>query len=181
MNLPQKKPPPFTHEDWASWEGRWELIEGVAYDMTPAPGLEHQRVAAELSLGIGNRLKARKGRGQDRDCEVLFAPLDLFLGEDILQPDLVVVCDPRKKNRRGIEGAPDLVVEILSPGSASRDAVRKRAIYQAAGVPEYLMVDPEERVGWLLRLEGGWYREVARVPWGGRLPLLGGRLAVTLG
>ena len=73
------------------------------------------------------------------------------------------------------------MVEILSPRTAAKDAVRKRWTYEAAGVPEYLIVDPEEQVGLLLRLEGGRYQEAARVPWGALAPLLGGTMPVRLG
>jgi Uma2 family endonuclease len=67
------------------------------------------------------------------DCEMLFAPLDVFLGEDVVEPDLVVVCDPARKSARGIEGAPELVVEILSPATARKDLTRKRWLFEAAG------------------------------------------------
>jgi len=98
-----------------------------------------------------------------------------------VQPDLLVVCDPAKVSPRGIEGAPDLVVEILSPSTASKDTVRKRWSYEAAGVPEYLIVDPDERIGLLLRLEGGLYVDAARIGWGAVVALLDGRISVTLG
>jgi Uma2 family endonuclease len=86
-----------------------------------------------------------------------------------------------KKSERGVEGAPDLVVEILSPRTAQKDWTSKRWAYEAAGVPEYLIVDPDERVGVLFRLEAERYGEAARVEWGAVVDLLGGKLAVTLG
>jgi Uma2 family endonuclease len=98
-----------------------------------------------------------------------------------MEPDLMVVCDPAKKSVRGIEGPPDLVVEILSPSTAQKDLTRKRWTYEAAGVQEYLIVDPEDRWGMLLRLENGRYQEVSRMDWGGILPLLGGKVPITLG
>jgi hypothetical protein len=115
-------------------------------------------------------------------CEALAAPIDLFLpGEQsVYQPDLVIVCDPAQLSPRGIEGPPDLVVEILSPSTASRDMAKKRWAYEAGGIPEYLLVDPEDRWGLLLRLEAGRYQEVCRIDWGGLLPLLGGRLPLKL-
>lgn len=109
------------------------------------------------------------------------APLDVFLGESVFQPDIVVVCDPGKISERGIEGPPDLVVEILSPSNSSKDTVVKRWAYAAAGVPEYLIVDPVEKFGTLLRLEGGHYMDSAPVEWGAMVALLGGKLPVTLG
>jgi len=87
----------------------------------------------------------------------------------------------RPRSARGIEGAPDLVVEILSPSTAGKDVTRKWWLYEAAGVLEYLIVDPTERVGRLLRLENGKYQDAARVEWGELVGLLGGHVSVTLG
>ncbi len=136
-----------------------------------------------LSVVFFQALEAAKKKRGSGDCEVFAAPHDLFLPneESVYQPDLVVVCDPAKVTGRGIEGVPDLVVEILSPGTASKDLTRKRWAYEAAGIPEYLIVDPEEKVGLLLRIEAGRYVDAARVEWGGLLPLLGGQVEITLG
>jgi Uma2 family endonuclease len=183
MNLPELKHPGYTLEDWKTWEGRWELIHGVAYDMTPAPSPDHQRISFQLQMAIHAALAASSQKPGGGGCEVFSAPIDLFIpGEQsAYQPDLVVVCDPAKVTQRGIEGVPDLVVEILSPSTAGKDVTRKRWTYEAAGVPEYLIVDPGERVGLLLRLEEGRYEEAARIEWGTVVALLGGQLPVTLG
>lgn len=180
MSLPQLKHPGYTREDWQTWEGRWELIDGVAYNMTPAPSPEHQRVSGRLFAGILSALDEAKSRNGGGECEVFHAPIDVFLGPDVVQPDLVVVCDPAKVTGRGIEGAPDLVVEILSPSTAGKDVTRKWWIYEAAGVPEYLIVDPVERRGQLLRMEEGRYTEAAHLEWGKVLALLGGKISLTL-
>lgn len=183
MSLPQLKHPGYTIEDWKTWDGRWELINGVAYDMTPSPSFEHQRVSIRLGAAIFNALEEEKRRSGGGECEVVAAPMDLYLSgeQSVYQPDLMVVCDPSKITQRGIEGAPDLVVEILSPSTANKDTVRKRWSYEGAGVPEYLIVDPDERVGLLLCLEGGRYVEAARIEWGTAVALLGGKLSITLG
>ena len=181
MSLPELKHPGYTVEDWKTWEGRWELINGAAYDMTPAPTLEHQRISSKLHLAIGNALEAARRSSGGGECEIFAAPVDVYLGNAVVQPDLLVVCDPAKKSERGIEGPPDLVVEILSPSTASKDVTRKWWLYEAAGVPEYLLLDPGERVGKLLRLEAGRYVEAARVEWGAVLTLLGGNVSLTLG
>jgi Uma2 family endonuclease len=180
--MPQLKHPGYTVEEWATWEGHWELINGVAYAMAP-PTLEHQRVSRQLSQAIGMVLDETRRKSGNGDCEVFYAPCGLFLAgsETALEPDLMVVCDPGKKSVRGIEGPPDLVVEILSPSTAQKDLTRKRWTYEAAGVPEYLIVDSEDHWGLLLRLENGRYQEACRIEWGGLLPLLGGRLPITLG
>ena len=182
MNLPQLKHPGYTLEDWQTWEGSWELIHGVAYPtygMAPAPTPEHQRLAIKLASRVWLGLEGLRGRGGS--CEAFPAPIDVFLGDMVVQPDLVVVCDPGKVTARGIEGAPDLVVEILSPSTASKDLTRKRWLYEQAGVPEYLILDPAEEIALLLRLEEGTYVETGRLQWGSVVALLGGRLEVTLG
>lgn len=180
MNLPELEHHGYTLEDWKSWEGRWELINGTAYDMTPAPNTDHQRISSRLHLAIGSALAEAKRKPGGKECEVFHAPTDVYLESGVVQPDLLVVCDPAKVSQRGIEGAPDLVVEILSPGTASKDWSHKRWAYAAAGVPEYLIVDPDGQFGLLLQLEGGRYEETQRVAWGALLSLLGGRLSVPL-
>jgi Uma2 family endonuclease len=181
MSHPLLRTPAYTLADWATWEGRWELINGLAYDMTPAPSTEHQEVSSNLHVAIGNALMEAKRQAGGGGCKLFAAPTDVHLESGVVQPDLLVVCDPAKISQRGIEGAPDLVVEILSPSTAGKDLTRKRWAYEAARVPEYLIVDPDERVGVLWRLEGGRYQEAARVEWGAGVALLGGTLSVALG
>lgn len=183
MSLPQRNSRDHTVEEWRTWEGRWELIHGVAYDMTPAPSPEHQRVSMKLSLGIGMALADAKQKAGGGDCECFAAPIDLYLPgqQSVYQPDLLIVCDPAKIAPHGIVGAPDLIVEILSPSTASRDNVKKRWAYAAAGIPEYLIVDPSEQVAMLLRLEAGHYLDSAPLEWGAVVALLGGKLSITLG
>jgi Uma2 family endonuclease len=136
----------FTVQDYLSWpEGeRWELIYGEAWAMTPAPSVQHQRVVLDLATRIKGRIAEARRRGGGGACEVFVSPIDVVLAEDtVVQPDLVVVCDPGKVRER-IEGPPDLVVEVLSPGSAARDRWTKRLLYERFGVREYLLVDPLE-------------------------------------
>ena len=181
MSLPQLKHPGYSIEDWKDWEGRWELIDGVAYDMTPAPSLVHQEISSNLHIAIGNAMSEAKRKAGGGDCKVFAAPTDVYLESGVVQPDLLVVCDPAKLSSRGIEGAPDLVVEILSPRTAGKDLTRKRWTYEAAGVPEYLTVDPDERIAVLLHLEAGRYEEAARIEWGSVVALLNGKLSIMLG
>ena len=179
MSLPALQQPGYTLDDWQTWEGRWELIHGVAYDLTPAPSFEHQDLASKLHVAIANGL-GEKNRRSGENCKVLFAPLDVYLDDSVVQPDLVVLCDQAKFSKRGIEGAPDLVVEILSPRTAAKDLNRKWWLYESAGIPEALIVDPDEKVGRLLRLVNGLYVEAARVKFGDTAPLLAGTLPVVL-
>jgi Uma2 family endonuclease len=184
MRLPEPRHPGYTIEDWKTWDGRWELIQGVPYDMTPAPNLEHQRISGQLFATIFNALEAAKRQSGGGACEVFAAPVDLYLPdqESVYQPDLVLVCDQATlTDGRGIFGVPSLVCEILSPSTIRRDLWTKRQCYEAAGVPEYLIVDPDERAGLLLRLEGGRYKEAASIEWGAMVAILGGKLDIRLG
>ncbi|MFM2005526.1 MAG: hypothetical protein RLZZ09_1181 [Pseudomonadota bacterium] len=130
----------YTWTDYQNWpEGeRWGIIDGVAYNMSPAPSTRHQRVAGNF-YGVLYRLLAGKG------CQPFMAPTDVRLSEnDVVQPDILVVCDPGKITPSHIEGAPELVVEILSPGTSARDLREKKWLYQKSGVREYIVVDPLE-------------------------------------
>lgn len=151
MAHPQTHPADrYTYGDYLDWpEGeRWELIEGAPYDMTPAPSRQHQRLLSRLAVPIGSHF-------EDGPCEFYVAPFDVRLprgGEPdadvdtVVQPDLVVVCDPAKLDDRGCRGAPDWVIEILSPSTAAKDHIAKLALYEKHGVREYWLVHPTDRV-----------------------------------
>jgi Uma2 family endonuclease len=139
----------YTYGDYLTWDDgkRYELIDGVVYNMTPAPSRRHQQLAVELLRQVGNYLF-------DKECEVYIAPFDVRLPvteEDdkdvktVVQPDLVVVCDQDKLDERGCKGAPELVIEIVSPSSAGRDRKVKRDLYEKHGVKEYWLVDYSEK------------------------------------
>ena len=140
----------YSYGDYLNWpdEERWELIDGEAYDMSPAPSRWHQRISIELVRQIANFLSGKK-------CEVYSAPFDVRLPEadeddsetmTVVQPDIVVICDPAKLDDRGCRGAPDFVVEILSPFTASKDQIEKLALYQKHGVKEYWIVHPTDNL-----------------------------------
>lgn len=150
-----------TYADYLAWpeEARYELIDGEAYLMAPGPDLAHQDMAGEIYYQLRNALEGKP-------CRPFIAPLDVRLpkaGEKdelvdtVVQPDVLVVCDPAKLDRRGVRGAPDLVVEVLSPSTASHDHVRKRRVYERAGVAEYWLVHPVDRMVTVYRLAHGAY------------------------
>ncbi len=117
---------------------RYELIDGVIYDMTPSPNTAHQRISSKLHLEFGNYFKGKP-------CEVFSAPFDVFLKDGVNEwviTDLTVICDNSKIQEKGCVGAPDLVVEILSKTTAVKDRTVKLKLYQSAGVKEYWIVDP---------------------------------------
>jgi Uma2 family endonuclease len=137
---PQDLVPRFTVADYLTWpdDERWELIDGVAYGMAPAPTVKHQGIAGRFYSRLEQRLSGKT-------CRPFIAPVDVVLSEnDVVQPDVFVVCDPAKITDKNIQGAPDLVVEVLSPRTAAKDLREKKALYQRAGVLEYVVVDPLE-------------------------------------
>jgi Uma2 family endonuclease len=139
----------YTVADYMQWPDRLrcELIHGEIYDMSPAPTLAHQDVVLGLSTVLRNDLSFRRGDGgPPSPCHVFVSPVDVVLGQDtVVQPDIALVCDPAKlANGRYIDGAPDLVVEVLSPATALKDRREKLKLYESVGVKEYLIVDPVE-------------------------------------
>ena len=120
---------------------RAELIDGHIYYMAP-PSYKHQKLVMELSAIIRNYIKQHKGT-----CEVLPAPFAVYLDErsnTYVEPDISVICDPDKLDDRGCKGAPDWVIEIVSPASKKMDYLLKLLKYRSAGVKEYWIVDPEK-------------------------------------
>lgn len=119
---------------------RAELIDGELY-MLAAPARIHQRISFQLSRRIGNFIEAAGGK-----CEVYPAPFAVRLFADdstYVEPDVSVICDPDKLSERGCEGAPDWIMEVVSPSSIEQDYYRKLGLYQAAGVKEYWIVNPD--------------------------------------
>ncbi len=120
---------------------RAELIDGQIYYIAP-PGRRHQTIARELFSSINSYIKSKDG-----SCESFFAPFAVFLNEDdtnYVEPDISVICDPGKLNDKGCTGAPDWIIEIVSPGSRRMDYFTKLFKYRTAGVREYWIVDPEK-------------------------------------
>jgi Uma2 family endonuclease len=147
----------FTYADYKEWElaegERYELIYGEAYAMS-APNTEHQAILMEISSRFHEYLRGKS-------CKVFPAPFDvrLFYEEDesddtVVQPDIVVICDEKKRGPEGCRGAPDLVIEILSPSNTAIEMRRKLKLYQEAGVREYWIVDPKNRDITVHRFQG---------------------------
>lgn len=158
MGLPKRDTDRHTYRDYLQWpeDIRYELIDGVAYAMT-APNRRHQEVLLELARQVANAL-------QGHPCRAFIAPFDVRLPkgneadeeiDTVVQPDLCVVCDPTKLDERGCRGAPDWVVEVLSPATAGHDHILKRTVYERAGVREYWLVHPIDRIVTVYRLQSG--------------------------
>ena len=160
MSMPQPNGK-YTYADYCTWDDseRWELIDGVPYAMAPAPTWQHQGISVVLSGQLREFLKGKP-------CNVFTAPFDVRLNandedDTVVQPDLVVICDRSKLSGTGCIGAPDLVIEILSPSTARHDKWIKLQQYQLAGVREYWIVDPDSQTVSAHLLENGKYTVAA--------------------
>ncbi|WP_338065375.1 Uma2 family endonuclease [Thiospirillum jenense] len=151
MNMPQlaNTSERFNYGDYCQWpaDERWELIDGQAFAMT-APSRLHQAFVVELTRQIANAL-------QNHPCRVYVAPFDVRLPkydesddriDTVAQPDLAIICDRNKLDDKGCRGAPDWVIEILSPSSAAHDQIHKLALYERHGVREYWLLHPIDRI-----------------------------------
>lgn len=150
-----------TYADYLTWpdDARYELIDGEAFLMAPAPLIEHQEVAGEVFRQLANQLDGKP-------CRPYIAPVDVRLPradeadaaiDTVVQPDVLVVCDQAKIDRRGVRGAPDWLLEVLSPSTAAHDQIAKRRTYERAGVREYWLVHPGDRTLTVYVLENGQY------------------------
>lgn len=142
MAIPQKQV--YTESDYYNLpeDVRAELIDGQIYNQA-APGYMHQKILMSISKTIANYIDAKGG-----PCEVLPAPFAVKLFEDnktIVEPDISVICDHNKLTDKGCSGAPDWIIEIVSPVNSSHDYLRKLNLYTDAGVREYWIVDPAKQ------------------------------------
>jgi Uma2 family endonuclease len=164
----------FTYVDYSIWpdDERWELIDGAAYNMSPAPTSTHQWLCGELFFRLKTLLMSSS-------CEPFIAPFDVYFPEypdqnfnsidSIVQPDISVICDPDKIIEKGCLGAPDLIIEILSPSTAKKDMHEKFHLYEKQGVKEYWIVDPGNKYIRVFHLqiagrESGKYDEGTLIP-----------------
>lgn len=154
----QKDVERFTYAHYVTWpaEERWELIDGIPYDMSPAPSRYHQEISMNLGFEISKFLK-----GKGKKCKVYAAPFDVRLpgGEQtdvetmtVVQPDISVVCNPEKLDDKGCKGAPDFIAEITSLATIKKDMKDKLLIYEKHGVPEYWIIQPEENLVMVYKL-----------------------------
>lgn len=135
----------YSYADYLKWEfqDRLELIKGKIFKMSPAPATRHQQISSKIFARIWNFLDGH-------DCQVFAAPFDVRLPvkskknadvETVVQPDICVICDSNKIDTKGCLGAPDLIIEILSPGNSKKEMKDKYEVYEESGVKEYWLVD----------------------------------------
>lgn len=151
----------YSYADYLFWrlKERVELFKGKIFKMSPAPNVKHQKVSRNLTIDLGNIFKNQK-------CQLFPAPFDVRIlkqnTEDkevftVVQPDLCIICDSEKLDERGCIGAPDLIIEILSPGNSKKEMKLKFNLYEEAGVREYWIVDPNQESVLINVLENGKY------------------------
>ena len=140
---------PYTYADYLQWkfEERIELIKGKIFKMSPAPSSAHQRISRKILVALDVFLYGKP-------CEVFNAPFDVRLTkksksnqevQTVVQPDICVICDRSKIDERGCLGAPDIVVEIISPGNNKTELKNKYEVYKESGVQEYWIVSPQDK------------------------------------
>jgi len=169
----------YTYADYMTWwdDQARELINGFIHIMSPAPRLAHARVNTKIMLNLGSIIMRNKG-----NCEVFTAPFDVRLPKNgetednkidtVVQPDICVVCDLSKLDDRGCCGAPDMIVEILSPSTLKKDITDKFNLYESSGVKEYWIVHPNDRVIQVyLMQEDEKYNEGTVYEWAGQVPV----------
>jgi Uma2 family endonuclease len=135
--------PHYTYDDYAQWEGQWELIQGIPYAMTPAPSVKHQRIGTKIVAQLERLLE------HCPYCTVLL-PVDFQVTEDtVLQPDVLIVCSEDGKHDfldgQKLTIPPVMVFEILSPSTEHKDRILKYQLYEYAGVRYYCIVDPDTK------------------------------------
>ena len=153
----------YSYADYLKWQfvERLELLKGKVFKMSPAPSLAHQRASTEIFGRFYMYFR-------NKPCQLFAAPFDVRLpdsqkkkdNQDVLtvvQPDLCVFCDESKLDERGGIGAPDLIVEILSPGNTNKEMKNKFRLYEEAGVREYWLVEPNDRIVLIYYLKDGQY------------------------
>ena len=159
----------YTYADYLTWQfdEMVELIRGRVFRMSPAPSRYHQEISSQLHIIIGSYLRKKS-------CKVYHAPFDVRLPlpvkkqtsnkiDTVVQPDICVVCDLTKLDTQGCNGAPDWIIEILSPATSKKDLTEKFDIYQHAGVQEYWVVYPFEKTVSVFQLDSTGAYQLARI------------------
>lgn len=148
----QKDVERFTYAHYLTWpaEERWEIIDGILYNMSLTPSRYHQEISMNLAFEINKFLKEN-----GKNCKVYAAPFDVRFPEGeqtdedittVVQPDISIVCNPEKLDDKGCKGAPDFIAEITSLATIKKDMKDKLILYEKHGVPEYWIIQPEENI-----------------------------------
>ncbi len=159
----------YTYEDYKKWEGRWELIDGVAYAMSPAPYPRHQRLVGRAWRELDDSLRC-----SGEKCVVYFAPIDWKIDEDtVVQPDVAIFCE--ESQEQYFSKTPPVVVEVLSEATAYKDLTTKFELYEKQKVRYYIIINPKREVAEVFKHNGekfellGYYEKegVVEMEWNG--------------
>ncbi len=150
----------FTYKDYLKWppEERWEIIEGRAYAMSPAPSLKHQNIVGRLYVKLSTH--------PENTCYTGLAPTDVVFDEkNVVQPDVFLVCSQAKLKEQCVEGVPEVIFEVVSPATELKDRREKLRLYERFGVKEYILVYPDKEYAEVYRLDGGKYPAPEIINW----------------
>ena len=144
--------PYYSYDDYREWEDSWELIDGIAYAMAPAPYPKHQKIVFRVSKELDKNLESCS-----KTCEVYVAPIDWKISESsVVQPDVALFCEETQKQY--FSKTPPIVVEVLSKSTALKDVTTKFKLYEREGVQFYIIIEPNSEVVDIFKLVDGAYR-----------------------
>jgi len=146
----------YTHDDYRNWEGRWELIEGIAYALAPTPSPKHQKTVAHICRELDANLEC-----SEEFCEIYISPVDWKIDETtVVQPDVALFCEETEK--QFFSKTPPLVVEVLSKATALKDVTTKKTLYERTGVLYYVIIEPHTEIADIYRLTEGKYLHLGK-------------------
>lgn len=158
MSSAEKYRPYYTYQDYLGWEGRWELIDGLPYAMSPSPNTRHQLIVSRAHFIFNLAIKSNKCR----KCKVIDFTDWKITDDIVLQPDIILTC--LLKHGNFIDTPPDLIVEVLSPSTAMKDRREKFEIYQKQGVKYYIIIDPAFNKIEVFQVNNGIYEVISVNP-----------------
>jgi Uma2 family endonuclease len=168
MSIPErKKEKNVTYQDYLTWPDaeRWEIIHGEPWAMTPAPSIRHQRIVGRLFARLAQRFSVGP-------CVPFVSPIDVVLDEtNIVQPDIILVCNPGLITEANIQGAPDLAMEVVSPSTILIDKREKKRLYERFGVREYWIIYPDDELVDRFLLKNDLFRGPDTFNWNERITL----------
>ncbi len=148
--------PYYTYEDYKAWEGSWELIDGVAYAMAPAPYPIHQRIVFKIGKELDRNLTC-----SDPNCEIYISPVDWKVSEStVVQPDVALFCE--ETTQQYFSKTPPLVVEVLSKATALKDVTTKMKLYEREGVKFYIIIEPNTQRSDIFQRINGRYQLIKK-------------------
>ena len=147
--------PLYTHKNYLEWDGRWELINGIAYAMSPAPYPKHQSIVLKASWELKKNLDCT-------DCMVYVSPIDWKVDEStVVQPDVAIFCE--ETTAQYFSKTPPLIIEVLSKSTALKDVTTKFSLYEKEGVKYYIIIEPETEISDVFELIDGQYKLMKKI------------------